>query len=185
MVCVCHHVLNLHFNPSIHLGASDLGEFWLSVATDAVTKLGRFAKCGTKSKADAVLTAFFAAAQATIDKMTAAGDLNLHAALHPDGGNSEDEADDCSDDGCPLHCARPSALASKLSIHGLVGMVCVPHSIPLLGSFADMTTPEQFVYYLVILAQVLAGVNGADIKVCLLCRTAIRMVCSSCPFLYT
>ena len=136
------------------------------MATDAVTKLGRFAKCGSKSKGAAVMSAFYAAAQSTVDKLTADGDLSLHAALNPEGGDGVDDGDGGSDDGCPLHCARASALASKLAIHGVVGMVCVPHSIPLLGSFVDMTTHEQFVYYLVVLAQLLAGEDGADIKVC-------------------
>ena len=51
-----------------------------------------------------------------------------------------------------LSCSRPESKAppGSCDIFGVVGMVCM-HGIPLLGLFCNMPTPEQFLYYLLIL----------------------------------
>ena len=54
-----------------------------------------------------------------------------------------------------LHCANAEGQAKgPCSIHGVVGGVCA-HTVPLLGMFIDMTTNEQFIYYLIMLEELL------------------------------
>ena len=58
--------------------------------------------------------------------------------------------------GTALSCNRPTmhALGERLDIYGMVGVAC-PHTIPALGLFTAMYTPEQHYYYDVLLAELL------------------------------
>ena len=94
-------------------GSDQLGSFPRAVATDAVTKLGRFRKLGTASQEPPTLSLFYREAQAEIEQLTAEGTLNLEAAVSPKP---------CDDGACPLRCARAFALEGKMAVHGVIGI---------------------------------------------------------------
>ena len=76
-----------------------------------------------------------------------------------------------------LHCSRPDAGSSSgpvCDILGLVGGTC-SHGIPLLGLFMQMSTPEQFAFYLLLLLafsinMAAHGFPAADVYIDFACR---------------
>ena len=126
-------------------------EMRLSASTDGVTKLGHYANAASANTVKPVLSTFYAAAQTKVEFMTKEGRLGLKAALKRGVGGAEQDSED-EEAGCStnIHAARTEAVASgPCNVYGLICSVCVPHTIPVRGSCIDMTTAEQFVYYLV------------------------------------
>ena len=80
------------------------------------------------------------------------GELNLKDVMSRAGEGDQAEELECT---THLHCARPTAAATKnqaVDEHGLVGFVCM-HGIPVRGLFCNMPTHEQFSYYLLALSR--------------------------------
>lgn len=121
-----------------------------------MTKVGRFSHAN-RDDANGIAT-YYGKSDELVEELATCGKLNLHGVL------DKESHEDLSEDTCALTCGRPSAYASPLSVHGLVGFVCVPHGIPLRGAFVDMTTPEQFAYYLVTLGQMYASGLKIDVS---------------------
>ena len=69
--------------------------------------------------------------------------------------DDEEEEPSCSI--ADLHCSRKEANAHAgiKDIHGVVGAAC-DHGCPVYNSFMDIPSPEQFIYYLILL-QILAS----------------------------
>lgn len=133
--------------------------------TDAVVKINHHARCGVACRTHApLLRVFFADVDDTIASRFATGQLTLAGSMAMGPGASVassgiQAAEQFSDDERPatcrasLSCARPDAKSAKgvLDLYGIVGGTC-PHTSPLSGTFMDMRTPEQFSYYLIMLA---------------------------------
>ena len=121
---------------------------------DAVTKANHFRKCAPQTKDIAPnLACSFAGPEAEVRALDAAGKLNLKSFVDTDGAHDGSHDDDIRACTSSLHCARPEAPATvgPCDVHGVVSGVCA-HSIPLRGTAVDMHGPEQFVYYLIIIA---------------------------------
>ena len=132
--------------------AGDAEPYPLALAADAVVKLNHYASCGSASKGIAPqLSGYYGPVDAQVQAAHAAGKLNLKSIV------SDAEAD--SDGVCAcqssLHCARSDSTAngSVCKVYGVCGAVCM-HGFPVLGTFSDMRTPEQFAYYLLLLQHV-------------------------------
>lgn len=135
--------------------------FSVVITGDAVTKASRYANCarGTKQLAP-VLQTHYKQPNTIVESRHASGTLSL-AALKAQGQpfqeqqhqHADDDADAQEEEECStvLHCARPKAYeAGAVDVYGVVGFVC-SHGVPVRGAFADMRTPEQYAYYIIIL----------------------------------
>jgi hypothetical protein len=150
--------------------AQGLPPYPRACACDAVVKANHFKKCGTATKHIAANNKnFFNEAEEEIRQLEVDGKLSL--ACFVDLANTGDN--NCDND---LHCAREDAQASTgtIDINGIVGFVC-SHSCPLTGMFVDMKTPEQFIYYLVLLKHLVklcvqSSVHLRDVYVDFACR---------------
>lgn len=154
-----------------------------SMATDGVTKVGHHSKCGAAS-VDILphVHEFFGQPDADVQERHILGTLNLISSMVPLGVGIEasvtagrtaalEEEPACT---ASLSCSRPESKArGPCDIHGLVGGVCA-HTVPLMGSFIDMHTPEQFVYYLIQLEFMVSKVPELrDVYIDFGCRLAI------------
>ena len=110
---------------------------------------------------------FFAAANADVWKMQAAGPLPLFhtgtsGLVHSNHSNgSSDDAD--FEDSCHprITCARETSLCSSISdVCGVAAGVC-SHGQPLLGCAIAMPAPERFVFYDLLLSHLL---SSADVQ---------------------
>eukprot|EP00967_Tisochrysis_lutea_P013292 scaffold14837_cov32-Tisochrysis_lutea.AAC.1 len=130
----------------------DAPECHIAVAADAVTKASSFANTATATKSlPSRINQHFAKVELSVQQLQAEKALSLDRFLSTDSQDMSEEEDDreCS---TALTCSRPESKAppGSCDIFGVVGMVCM-HGIPLLGLFCNMPTPEQFLYYLLIL----------------------------------
>ena len=156
------------------------------VAIDAVVKLNRYKNVGSASSSIEPYTSnFFGATEKTAKALEDKGELNLKSHLREatgaEAGNLDAERGDCD---TALSCARPdSKPTGPCDVHGVVGTVCA-HTIPLSGMFIDMRTPEQFIFYLIIIhALVIAANHIRDVYVdfgCQLKKTWERYLAGVC-----
>lgn len=150
--------------------------FPVVVTGDAVTKASRYANCARSTKhLQPVLHTHFKEPNQDIEIRHREGRLSL-AALRAEALTSENDDNTNEEEGCStvLHCARPKAFeAGAVDIFGVVGFVC-SHGIPVRGSFADMRTPEQFAYYIVIMLWMLMRCSSIrDIYVDFACKLRV------------
>lgn len=119
----------------------------------------------------AIWTSFGEPAKA-VDARAAQRTLDLHSFMGA-GSNVSDvvEQSVCRSD---LTCANAEAIAgsASLDVHGVVGTYCA-HSIPLRGGWVNNYTPEQFLYYLLLLPHVLDFDPNVDIYVDFNCRLKV------------
>lgn len=143
------------------------------MAADAVTKLGHHTKCGSSSiNILPHIHRHYGQPDVEVADRHQQGTLDLKAYMAlSDDGASASEGHDCS---ASLSCSRPDSKArGPCDIHGLVGGVCA-HTVPLLGGFIDMRTPEQFVYYLILLTFMVTHVPQLrDVYIDFGCRLSI------------
>ena len=141
----------------------------MSISLDGNVKLNHIAKCGVASASlEPRLHAHYGSAQQEVRDLAASGKLDLKSFI----GGATDSAVDQDDCATSIHCSRPDASNSQsvCDVYGVCGGVCA-HTIPVRGSFVDMCTPEQFVYYLVILLSLLnLGVQVKDVFIDFACR---------------
>lgn len=147
------------------------------MAADAVTKVGHHERCGRAcSSHKPHLSAFFSVPDADVQQRFSAGQLNLKACMAARPGQPPADSDGEDEPACKasLSCARPDSHAKGVcDIHGIVGAVCA-HTVPLLGSFMDLRTPEQFTYYLILLSWLLQHAPQVrDVYIDFGCRLAI------------
>lgn len=143
----------------------DLGphpEYKCSISIDAVTKLSHYSNCGSASSSiKPRLDTYFHHAENVIREMEVNGQLSLSGLIDGDDVATPEHADDDQVEHITaLSCARSEAApVGPCDVHGVVGAVC-SHTIPLRSCFIDMKTPEQFIYYIVILMALLKMATG-------------------------
>jgi hypothetical protein len=129
----------------------------LAVMADGNQKLTHHANCGTtvtRAHTHAGLprssNKYFADLDATLPEQ-----LLLHSAHKQQQRPADNEPDDAC--GANLSCAREEAYAGvkALDVKCVVGMCCM-HGIPAVGMYLSCSTPEQFVYYDILLEELLA-----------------------------
>jgi hypothetical protein len=82
-------------------------------------------------------------------------------------GEEDDDAVDADHCSARLHCARPAASTvanQPCDVLGVVGCCCA-HGIPVLGLFADLPTPEQWAFYLLMLERLVMQQSNLDVSV--------------------
>eukprot|EP00983_Pelagomonas_calceolata_P008896 288793-Pelagomonas_calceolata.AAC.1 len=153
----------------------DAPECHIAVAADAVTKASSFANTATATKSlPSRINQHFAKVELSVQQLQAEKALSLDRFLSTDSQDMSEEEDDreCS---TALTCSRPESKAppGSCDIFGVVGMVCM-HGIPLLGLFCNMPTPEQFLYYLLILKILLEqGCPVNDVYIDFACKVKV------------
>lgn len=137
-----------------------------AVAVDVVTKLGHLASSGSASQElQPHLSHYFGATESAVKQLHAAGQLNSlkeYMAARTSGqqpaegqqaGSMHGEEDYDQPQLCTsaLSCARhQSKSTTAYDINGVIGAVC-SHGAPVRGTFANLPTPENFVYYMEVL----------------------------------
>ena len=122
------------------------------------------------------LNAFYGPANQEISELHGQNNLNLKS--YVDASNASVANGDNNQQNCTtsLHCSRPETTVASgpCDIFGVVGAVC-SHTIPLEKTFIDMFTPEQFMFYIVMLKLLIggAGVPIRDIYIDFACRFGI------------
>ena len=135
-----------------------------SIAADGVVKLNHISKCGRAcKKQEPFLHSFYGEPNATVTERAAEACLNLASCMQVNPGedgddngyDSDEDADDNTGCSASVTCARISCVAKGIcDVYGVVGAVCA-HTIPVVGSFMDLLTPEQYVYYIILLTWIL------------------------------
>jgi hypothetical protein len=131
-----------------------------AVMVDAIVKPRHNASAGRATRdIKGFASCYFGEPDRKVHQLYAAGELDLKSFIQAGPDDFDDEELACT---TSLHCSRPEANAGqeKFDRHGIVGGVC-SHNVPLRGCFMDMPTPEQFVYYLLLLVQLATGTAGA------------------------
>lgn len=139
-----------------------------AVCFDANVKANRYkmvGHSGTYDCASQTLTRFIGAAHQKVWQLKAEGPLPVapprqNLAAEDDTTATADDVDLELEGRChpKLSCARETSSQSGVSDEcGLVGAVC-SHGQPLLGMFIAMPAPERFLYYDVLMEQLLSDV---------------------------
>lgn len=150
---------------------------------DGVTKVGHYARCGHSRREELPFKpVFFGAAEEMLAQRFLDGQLNLACCMAPllaepggvgpAGHDSPDSGDETHTCHASLSCSRPDSQPTKgiCDMHGIVGSVCA-HTIPVIGGFMDLRTPENFSYYLVFLDwMVIFGGELRDVYIDFGCR---------------
>ena len=103
----------------------------------------------------------------------AKGELNLKSIMQAGSTRvvDDDEEEEPSCSIADLHCSRKEANAHAgiKDIHGVVGAAC-DHGCPVYNSFMDIPSPEQFIYYLILLKILASFAILRDVYVDFGCR---------------
>lgn len=130
-------------------------------AFDGVNKLNHYEKAGTSTASiSSPLHTYFSEGDQEAARVAGCSLRDYVAAAPGDAG-----ADDAEDNTCTvnLSCSRAEASSSgPCDIKGVVGGTCA-HTIPIRGMFIDMRTPECFIFYIIILNNLLQRVRANTI----------------------